>query len=37
VRVLVRLRPLGTFAAHARARAGPAPADDGGLRDRPAG
>ena len=37
VRVLVRLRPLGILAAPARARAGPAPADDDGLHDRPAG
>lgn len=37
VRVPVRLGPLGSFAAHARARAGPAPAAADGPRDRPAG
>lgn len=37
VRVPVRLGPLGAFAAHARARAGPAPAADDGRSDRAAG
>ena len=37
VQVPVRFGPLGSFAAHARARAGPAPAVADGVRDRPSG